>query len=334
MAEMKHCTRGDKCVHPNGSWLPATSEYFGPNAQSKDGLRGTCKVCCAKSSLESYYRRKRGEVLEDTRRKVVDGVLFKRCSRNEECVHLDGPWLPVTEENFNRAKGRWKDGLYPQCKACIAARKKQYHKKNRETILKKAHERYTNDPSTRAKRSKYHKRHYTEHREYYTERVTQWRLDNPEKSRGYKRKYRDKNPDYHRLHYQENPSVYRANAQRRRARKQALPVNFTALDWQRCLDYWNHCCCICGRPAGLWHRIVPDHWIPISDSRSDNPGTVAWNIVPMCHAIKGGSGSCNLEKRNHDPIEWLTQKLGEKAAKQKLIEIEAYFEWVREQGGE
>lgn len=65
-----------------------------------------------------------------------------------------------------------------------------------------------------------------------------------------------------------------------------------------------------------------DHWIALTDSRTDNPGTVVENIIPLCH----GWGGCNNNKRNRDAAEWLTKKLGPRKAKKKLAEIQAYFD--------
>jgi hypothetical protein len=107
-------------------------------------------------------------------------------------------------------------------------------------------------------------------------------------------------------------------------RKRRLPDTFTDQDWQRALEYWGHQCAVCGRPRGLWHTLAADHWIPLSDP--DCPGTIPTNIVPLCH----GEGGCNNSKRSRSPQDWLEAKLGRKQAFQKLIEIDAYFLWVKD----
>ncbi len=110
--------------------------------------------------------------------------------------------------------------------------------------------------------------------------------------------------------------------------KQRLPKLFTKTDWEHCLDYWNRRCCVCGREAGDGYALAQEHWIAISDLRQDNPGTVPWNILPLCHAKGGVEGGCNNSKWTRDPVEWLTQFLGPEKAAAKLAEISAYFSSV------
>jgi hypothetical protein len=113
------------------------------------------------------------------------------------------------------------------------------------------------------------------------------------------------------------------------SRRRKIPLAFTSSDWDRCLEYWNHRCCICNRPIGLWHTLAREHWIPAADKRIDNPGTVPWNILPMCHSMANGRNGCNNTKNDTAPITWLTRRLGKRAAKKKLAEIETYFDSVR-----
>lgn len=47
---MKRCSRGDKCVHPNGPNLPVSE--FAKNKCKLDGLQATCRCCISKSRRE------------------------------------------------------------------------------------------------------------------------------------------------------------------------------------------------------------------------------------------------------------------------------------------
>ncbi len=104
-----------------------------------------------------------------------------------------------------------------------------------------------------------------------------------------------------------------------------LPCTLTTEDWLLALDYWHHACAICERPRGLWHIIAMDHWIPVSDPRSDNPGTVPENILPLCHGIDG----CNNSKGNRDASTWLSEKIGTVKAQRKMKQIIEYFNIVK-----
>lgn len=108
-------------------------------------------------------------------------------------------------------------------------------------------------------------------------------------------------------------------AERRKARQLGLPDTLTIQQWNHALVYFNHSCAVCGRFIGLWHTIAMDHWMPLSDNNC--PGTIAKNIVPLCHGLDG----CNNKKRNRNPVEWLTDTYGKRKANKILRRIEQYF---------
>ncbi len=149
--------------------------------------------------------------------------------------------------------------------------------------------------------------------------------------------YQKLNPDKHneqsRKHRKANKTKYAIYSEARRAKIHKLPNSLTYDEWKRALEYWNGRCAICGQLPDFWHIIAQDHWIPISDSNPNNPGTVLENVLPLCHAIKGANriGSCNHSKGAKNPIEWLVETLGKRKAKHKLKEIETYFKSVRNQ---
>ncbi len=103
---------------------------------------------------------------------------------------------------------------------------------------------------------------------------------------------------------------------------------FTPQDWDKCLLYWENQCCICGQKAKDGYIIAQEHWIPLADKRDDNPGTVPWNILPMCHARSGVSGGCNNSKWKREPVSWLESRLGAEQAQLKLTKITEYFSSV------
>jgi len=145
---------------------------------------------------------------------------------------------------------------------------------------------------------------------------------------------KERQRQYH-AQYRADPGVKgkrRVYNRNRRARNRSFPNTLSTEQWQRALNYFNGCCAVCGRQLGdLFgdQKGSPDHWIPLSYDGDDNPGTVATNIVPLCHGIDG----CNNSKSDTMPDEWLAREFGNREGRQIGRRIEDFFEWVREQEG-
>jgi len=110
-------------------------------------------------------------------------------------------------------------------------------------------------------------------------------------------------------------------AQKRRHIKRNLKSDFTPEEWTICLKYWDYRCAYCGKREGLFafSRIQQDHFIPVSDSSTTNPGYTRTNIVPACC-------SCNTAKSKSDPREWIVSRFGKRKGNQIIKRIEQYFE--------
>lgn len=166
-----------------------------------------------------------------------------------------------------------------------------------------------------------------------TLRMQHWRKNNPEKERDAWLKPRKFNKELARERInrwrRQHPETRVIEFQNRKAVKLQLPHSFTRYDWRVCLAYWNNRCCICGRKAGNGYAIAQEHWVPLADTREDNPGTVPWNILPMCHARNGAKAGCNNLKGTKEPIAWLESFLGQSTAQQKGEKIESYFMFVK-----
>lgn len=257
---------------------------------------------------------------------IYSPAFFKPCSK---C----GEWFPGTSQFFGVDK-RGKMGLAAECRTCHNKRCKIYDQKR--SVYFRDYQR--NLP-----------------KEIKNQRSAEWRQRNPEKAREVWHrqhvKRKDQEREYNRAKYWSNPDYYRRRAKeyakqkraerplpkqrikvtswsallRHRARKCGKGDTLTAADLRRALAYWGECCAVCGRPAGIWHTIAADHWIPLNNPNS--PGTVPENIIPLCH----GQDGCNNSKSDRDPVEWLTEKLGKRKARRKLAEIAAYFAWVKSQ---
>lgn len=260
---------------------------------------------------------------------------------------------PATTEYFYRYKAT-KDGLQSYCKKCSRARVRQWAKDHPDKVRENnaryhPHSLKANDVPDGMKRCcrcsvlfpKTNRRPKSYCPKCQNQVSREWRQKNPDrahelqkrsvKKNGHKRtangiaRAKERTREWYKRTYRDKRTAYLKNAQERRVRKRGLPCDFTASDWRRCLDYFNHRCAVCGRPAGLWHRLAQDHWIPVTDPRPDNPGSVPSNIVPLCHGV----GGCNNNKQNKDPLMWLRSQLGDKRANLVLARIEAYFCLVR-----
>ncbi len=148
------------------------------------------------------------------------------------------------------------------------------------------------------------------------------------------RKYREANPGKVRGATRKwqtaNPGKVRGATRKWRTGKAKLPCNFSVWKERRAYDYFNGCCAVCKRQLNdLFdtHNKSMDHWIAVTDQRPDNPGTVATNMIPLCHGV----GGCNNRKNDKDAREWLVQEYGTRNARVIIARVEQYFDWVREQ---
>lgn len=266
-------------------------------------------------------RKKRREQGMKERPKLLIRDGFRCCTK---C----GAWKPDTAEYFYRSK-QHEGGLRPDCKQCNNDKKQSWRINNPEKVLETSRlqrERMTSEEHERRRAygREYSNARYHADPQAASERYSKYYQENVEYHRGRVRIYRQKHPD--KARETERRRLRRANyiakQHRRRARKQGLPNDFTAADWNSALDYFNHTCAVCGRPQGLWHKLVPDHWIPLASP--DCPGTVPTNIVPLCH----GAGGCNNIKRHRSALEWLESTFGERKARIIIARITDYFSKV------
>lgn len=284
---------------------------------------------------------------------IPDG--FRRCGYKPRCLHPEGPILPATLEFFPPSK-RGKSGLDSWCRVCrnhysrqrnqLPQRKKyhqnymkQYRQDNADSIaayqkqwmvdnadhVKRWRMRYyqVNANHIRAKARQYH----SNNREKRLAYKRQWHHLNIKKVRAYNVSYRDRYHELTQRSRHEKPEVYKAIKQRRRARELDLPDTFTSEDWLYALDYFNHCCAVCGRSfaeSNGDYKPHADHWIPLSSPSC--PGTVPTNIVPLC----GGRSGCNQSKSSKMPVDWLYLIYDEKCAQEILERIERYIKHIAE----
>lgn len=56
MSELKRCSRGDKCIHPDGPYLPATHDYFNRTKRSRDGFYFYCRLCSREDGRKNWRK--------------------------------------------------------------------------------------------------------------------------------------------------------------------------------------------------------------------------------------------------------------------------------------
>jgi hypothetical protein len=309
---MKRCTRCEN-VYPN------TTEYFYKRKSTKDGLSYWCKSCfrIPVNPLTDPGDTKRCNTCgEDYPR---TGVYFFRFSRTKDgfdasCKRCRGHVF--TERNPSGLANR--EG-YKRCRKCgeeyPATTEWFYAEKNAKNGLKA-----TCKMCYRKLNNTNNKRYYVANRDSIRMKYRQYYTDNHDREIMRFREWR-------RL----NPEKVKIVTQRRLARKRFLPDTLTKEQWLHAIEYFNGCCAVCGRQANdLFgtHTLAMDHWIPLSDPRPDNPGTVVWNIVPLCHSKKDGENGCNNLKNDKPAEQWLIEKFGTRKAKQIMQRIHAYFDSV------
>ena len=266
-------------------------------------------------------------------------IPVRRCSKCDE-------EKPVTEFRVK----------HNQCKACQREYGKRYRAENREKRNKKNRQWRAENREKEVARSRqwhaanreynreYRRRYRAENKEHLNERGRQWHAANREYALKYAKQYRtdnyereiERNRQYNAINCEkrreyraQNRHIYRANLNRYRARKRALPDTWTVQHWQLALEYFNGCCAVCGRKIDLFTSLDADHWIPISSP--DCPGTIPENMIPLCsnkQAIEGQEPGCNQSKGAIMPDAWLAQRFGEAQAIEILARIGAFFEWI------
>jgi hypothetical protein len=274
-----------------GEEKPLTIEFWYRNSNRKNGYQSNCKACHA-AMIKNHSQTERGK---EQSRKSTQQYKNRHPDRIKEIQH-----------KHNRSAKR---------KASLKAwrNKPNVWEKLRSARIARRQNPETGDIERAKELIRIRKPEYQRRRKAYGEAYRK-RPEIKERARQqYQTSKRD--PQFIRRR--------RVNYQVYKTRKLNLPIDFSATDWTRCLEYWGFRCAVCDRPRGFWHTLAQDHWIPLNSENC--PGTVKTNIVPLCH----GDGGCNNSKNDTPAEEWLTFKFGIKRAKEILRRIAKYFEWVK-----
>lgn len=165
------------------------------------------------------------------------------------------------------------------------------------------------------------KQEYEGRKPYYQNYHVAHRDERNNSARERDKKRRSERSASHKKWRHKNPEKWRLIVSRRRSRKLLSVDDLTEEQWTTTLTHFGGCCAVCGKPPGLWHIIVKDHWVPVSLGGA----TTATNIVPLCHSTQGGIGGCNNEKHNRPALEWLTAKYGKRKGKATFKMIQQFL---------
>lgn len=239
--------------------------------------------------------------------------------------------FPATAEYFFVRKETGK--LRNDCKQCNNKSRQERYSKNAKIERERQRGRRRADPKKyreRDKKRKNKEERKVKNREHYWKdhdrRLAKMRTDRAIHGERYNANRRKKNADGNCTIKKVDPDKDRVYKNNRRTRKSNLPSDLSIRDWRRALLYFSNRCVVCGRTKEKGLTLAADHWIPISDPRPHNPGTVPGNILPLCH----GRNGCNNTKKNFDPVKWLIQKFGAQEAQKILDRIQRYFDWIKD----
>ncbi len=214
-----------------------------------------------------------------------------------------------TNQNNRLARNAWRRERRQKFPELVRSRDNAYNLRHRDTINVRRRARYAENPMPRREEAK---RQLTRYPERLHARFHRWYLRNMITHLIRQRAYR-----------QMHPAKTRIWNEWRRTRKLNFPATFTPEERAFMLNYWQHSCAVCGNQEGFFCKLADDHWIPLASP--DCPGTVAENMLPMCH----GPGGCNNLKNKSNPETWLISRYGRIPAQRILRAVATYFSVVR-----
>jgi 5-methylcytosine-specific restriction endonuclease McrA len=191
--------------------------------------------------------------------------------------------IEKSEGEFTKRGNR----LHSHCKECrkkyreqnkdkIKQYQKKYQEANKEKLAEKA-KKYRE--ANKEKKKKYLAEYQEANKEKLAEKAKKYREANKEKIAEKNRKYNQT---------ERGKTVRRLLEHKRRTLKTSLSFKLSKADIEHMFDYFDNSCANCGSN----NNLALDHFIALTDPSC--PGTVAWNIIPLCR-------SCNSKKYNKKP---------------------------------
>lgn len=262
----------------------------------------TCRVCGETKPLADFPKNRRvcrvcrAAYMQAWKHGVRIGPLHPIINGTHKVCSKCHTLQPLENFRLLRGKERKQGARCAECKACAAKHDQDYHATHPDIRPRLWRTYYHAKQPAMCLRAKiYYYHHHEERRASHRA----WAKANPEKANAHGRK--------------------------RKTVKRGLPSTFSHTEQAFCRQYFQYACAVCGNEEGFQWTLAMDHWIPISSRAC--PGTIATNMIPLCH----GEGGCNNSKGNKDPNTWLLAKFGKRKAAQIVRNIERYFAAVRAQ---
>lgn len=224
--------------------------------------------------------------------KIVNDILYKKCSLHAEYFPDEDEWIICDEEHFYKTKSKGEGTvlkLHTYCKRCNIKKAYKWRSDNPESY-NKSHDKYNNNqcfiPNLKVRKRKSGKIR----RE--NGKAGKWQRDNPDKIK-----------------------QYRLNREQNKTHK------ISKKEWDACQEYFNNQCAYCGLPIeehyinfrgniqlGNFHKEHVDH-----QGANDLS-----NCVPSCKV-------CNCSKHDFDFEEWYQKQTF--CSKEKIDKI---HKWMSE----
>lgn len=196
--------------------------------------------------------------------------------------------------NRDYARERRRD-YYKENRDLCVEYAREYRKKNPQKVAESnAKSRLLNRESRNAYSRKWHadnrehslkykREYYAENRDQEISRARENYAADPEKHRGYTRRYNLRNPGYKKRWRMENPDKVRAQDRNRRARIKGSTGRHTASDVRRIYKLQKGRCAYCS--AKLGEKYHADHITPLAKGGDNGPENIALSC-PSCNLSK------------------------------------------------
>jgi hypothetical protein len=260
----------------------------------------TCKVCALTKSLDDFYAHASSK---NNRAQPCKTCCIKKAAENAAKHQERDPEGYAAQKRKHTRNYRARNAGNEAVTKQVADTKHAWNQANKAHNTTVSAAWRANNPA-KVKAAK--KRHHRKHAAKIVQRVKRWRIANPAK----------------------RTLAHTRERVRRQSLLTSLPHTFTEEQHQFMDQYWGFACAVCGNQEGLLWTLALDHWIPLTSP--DCPGTIASNLLPLCH----GQGGCNNRKHNKMPSVWLREAFPPRKARTIEKAIAEYFAKAKAQFGD